>query len=39
MDRERSERLGLENQLRERVRETIEIQAKYDAMNAELTAK
>ena len=39
MDRERTERMGMENQLREKVREVMELQAKLDAQSGELNAK
>lgn len=35
LDRERSERLSVEGQLRERTRELSEMQARYDAMSRE----
>ena len=39
MDRERGERVSMESQLRDRMRETAELQARYDAHSAELNAR
>lgn len=39
MDREKSERSAIERQLGDRVRELIDVQARFDAQNAESNAR
>ena len=39
LDRERSDRLNLEHQQRQKVQDIIELQAKFDALSAEMNAR
>jgi hypothetical protein len=39
LDQERTERMSLESQLREKCREVLDLQAKYDSRNAEFSSR
>ena len=39
LDREKQERMSLENQLRDKTREVAELQSRYDTHSAELNSK